>query len=236
MTALTRFLLKSYTRKHAYFAPLAATLISMFILYSYKPNPVMDSYAVTSVFLFIGSAWIALSFLNHSSPQQEQIHIIHIGNMRKYLLSQILALIVPVILCTFIFILYPIVTKMFGEPVQVHQLFLAISAHFVMGLLGITLALFFQKAWMRNGTRATAVLVILVIVSIGAKAITGSLPDPLTWLIWVLPPVSPMMDSLLNSKTVPAPVAWGTVGYGIIYSLVLGFVYMLVSVRRDART
>ncbi|MBE9913156.1 hypothetical protein G8C92_03765 [Paenibacillus donghaensis] len=236
MFALTRFLLQSYTRKHAYFAAFAATLISMGLIYSYKPNPVMDSYAVTSVFLFVGSAWIALSFLNHAGPQQEQLHMIHIGSMRKYLLSQITALIIPVILLTFIFILYPIVFRMFGEPVRFHELMLAICGHLVMGILGFALALFCQKGLMANGTRATSILLILIIVSIAAKSLTGLLPEALAWLRWILPPVSLMMNGLMNSKSIPTYEVWGTLGYGLFYFAVLVLVYTAISVRRDART
>ncbi len=237
MIALARFLLKSYTRKHAYFPPLAATLIAMFILYSYKPNPILDSYAVTSVFLFIGAAWMGLTFLNHSSPQQEQLHIIHIGSMRKYLLSQIMALVVPVVFLTVIFILFPILMHMFARPVRADELLLAVSGHLILGMLGVTLSLFFQSARMRNGTQATALLLIIIIVSIGAKSIADLLPSSLVWLPWLLPPVSPMMDGLLHAGSGLAHrEVWAMLGYGFIYSLLLGLIYVYMSMRRDART
>jgi len=236
MIALSRFLLRSYTRKHAYFAPLAATLIAMFLLYTYKPNPVMDSYAVTSVFLFVGSAWLALTFLNHGSPQQEQLHITHIGGMKRYLFSQIMALLVPVAMCTAIFMLYPIAAQMFDRPVRIGEFLLAVCGHLVMGGLGASLALFFQSAWMPNGSRAVALLLALVIASIGAKSIAGLLPEQLRWLRWIFPPVSPIMDVLLNGGAEPSHKVWLTLGYGLVYALLLGLVYMLVSLRRDART
>ncbi|MEC0373465.1 hypothetical protein [Paenibacillus chibensis] len=237
MIALARFMLRSYTRRHTYFAPLAATLIAMFILYSYKPNPVMDSYSVTSVFLFLGAAWMGRTFLNHVSPQQEQLHVTQIGSMKKYLLSQMMALFVPIVLFTVLFILFPIVTKMFVRPVHADELWLAAFGHLVMGMLGAALSLFFQTALMPNGARATAMLLIVVIVSIGAKSITAHLPSPLAWLRWLLPPVSSLMDGLLNTGTTVSPhEVWGMVGYGLAYSLALVLVYMYVSVRRDART
>ncbi|WP_339321269.1 hypothetical protein [Paenibacillus sp. FSL W8-0194] len=236
MLALSRFMLKSYTRKHAYFAPLAATLIAMFLLYTYKPNPVMDSYAVTSAFLFVGSAWIALTFLNHGTPQQEQLHIIHAGSMKRYLLSQMLALLVPVALCTVLFVLYPLAAQMFDRSVRMGELFLAAAAHLIMGMLGTALAMFFQSAWMPNGTRATALLLVLVVASLGAKSIVGLLPEQLGWLRWFFPPVSLMLDRLLDSGVAPLHKLWGILGYGLVYALLLGLVYVLVSVRRDART
>ncbi|MEI0740004.1 hypothetical protein VQ056_31045 [Paenibacillus sp. JTLBN-2024] len=118
-------------------APLAATLIAMFLLYTYKPNPVMDSYAVTSVFLFVGSAWLALTFLNHGSPQQEQLHITHIGGMKRYLFSQIMALLVPVAMCMAIFMLYPIAAQMFDRPVRIGEFLLAVGGHLVAGGLAL---------------------------------------------------------------------------------------------------
>ncbi|GIP27280.1 hypothetical protein J23TS9_24100 [Paenibacillus sp. J23TS9] len=236
MIALVRFLLKSYTRKHAYFAPLAATLIAMFLLYSYKPNPVMDSYAVTSVFLFIGAAWLGLTFLNHGSPQQEQLHIIHIGSMKKYLFSQILALLIPVILLTVIFIVFPILTHMFNRPVYLNELLMAICGHVILGILGFMLSLFFQTAWMPNGARAIAIMLIVVIVSLGAKSIIARLPFPFAWIRWILPPVSPIMDGLINSTVFTPEQVWGAIGYGLVYILLLYLIYMFISVRRDART
>lgn len=236
MLPLASFLLKSYTRSYRYFAPLAAVMVAMLLLYSYKPNPVMDSYAVTSVFLFIGAAWIGVSFLNHGNPRLEQLSVIHIGSLRKYAVSQILALLVPVILLVAFLILYPIITHMFAETVSLRQWMIAVAGHLTMGMLGLAVSFFFQLAFIPSSSRATAILEIIIIVSLGTESILAKLPSTFSWLHWIVPPAAPMMETELNSDHLSLTAVWGTIGYALIYALLLTAIYLIYSARRDART
>ena len=79
MGSLIHYMLASYTRSYRYFAPMAFMLISVVFIYSYRPNPIMDSYAVTAAFLFVGSAWLGLNFLNHDQGRQTMLLIVHSG-------------------------------------------------------------------------------------------------------------------------------------------------------------
>lgn len=78
MRSLIAYFLRSYTFSQRYFAPVAGTLIAVLILYSYKPNPVMNSYAASAVMLFVGCAWLGLSFLNHEQAVQRQVAVVHL--------------------------------------------------------------------------------------------------------------------------------------------------------------
>ena len=62
MGSLIHYMLASYTRSYRYFAPMAFMLISVVFIYSYRPNPIMDSYAVTAISVCrLRLAWFELS-------------------------------------------------------------------------------------------------------------------------------------------------------------------------------
>lgn len=50
MIHLICYLLKNYIRSQKYVAPVIFYIITMLLIYSYKPNPVADSYSVTGMF------------------------------------------------------------------------------------------------------------------------------------------------------------------------------------------
>ncbi|WP_145134847.1 hypothetical protein [Paenibacillus sp. Y412MC10] len=236
MIRLATFLLASYIRSYRYFAPVGSMLIAMMLLYSYKPNPVMDSYAVTSAFLFVGGAWLSFSFLNHAGAVLEQLSVIHAGSMRKYAASQMLALLAVIVFLSAFFLLYPVVMNMFAETVSARQWLIASSGHLALGMLGAGISYFLQAAYIRNISRATAILLIIVILSIGARQIAAKLPAGLSWIRWAFPPVAEMIDTLMGSDTALLTGVWGVIGYAYLYAFALAAAYWIFSAYRDART
>lgn len=115
MNSLIAYMLRSYTRSQRYFGPLAGIVIAVQILYSYKPNPVMNSYAATAVMLFISCAWMGLSFLNHEHPVHRQIAVVHLRSAVKHSVGGILSLAFLTLLLDLILVIYPWVTGHFAE-------------------------------------------------------------------------------------------------------------------------
>nr|WP_144921905.1 hypothetical protein [Paenibacillus bovis] len=60
MLELIKYSLHDYVRSHKYFAPISTYIILIIVFYTYKPNPVLDSYAVTASMLYVVSAWLCI--------------------------------------------------------------------------------------------------------------------------------------------------------------------------------
>ena len=129
MRPLIAYMLRSYTRSQRYFAPLSGMVIAVLVLYSYKPNPVMNSYAATAVIMFVGCASLGLSFLNHEHVVQRQVIIVHLRSARKYSVGGILSLAILILLLDVLIVLYPMIAGEFSEKVGTYRLILALIGH-----------------------------------------------------------------------------------------------------------
>ncbi|WP_234032640.1 hypothetical protein [Paenibacillus faecalis] len=231
---LLRYLLVSYTRSNRYFGPIAFMVISVLILYSYKPNPIMDSYAVTSTLLFIGCAWLGTSFLNHDQGRQNVLLILHNGSALKFYATQYTALLLISSLISLATVAYPLVTGMFAEPVGLTRLLVALAAHILLSGLGAGVSLFFQPGWIENQGRAAGFMLILIVLSIAGISIADLLPKGIHLLAYLLPPVSLMIDTLMHADQRGVLQSTYILLFTFGYTAVLLAIYLKASLAKDA--
>ncbi|WP_410510922.1 hypothetical protein PaeBR_12375 [Paenibacillus sp. BR2-3] len=237
MMPLISYLLKSYTRSQRYFAPLAGVVIAVLVLYSYRPNPVMNSYAASAVILFIGCASLGLSFLNHEHPVQRQLAIVHLRSARRYSMGGILALGILTLLFDVIIVMYPVITGQFSEPAGIYRIILALIGHALLGMLGVSLSLMLQSSWVPKRNHSTGLILGILILSIGGTQISGLLTGPLLPLRLLLPPVAPVMNALMDGDTLPVSSMLSSFVHVLLYIALLMSVYLYKSGYKDyART
>jgi hypothetical protein len=234
MTSLILYMLRSYTLSQRYFASFAGIIIAVLILYSYTPNPVMNSYAATAVILFIGCAWMGLSFLNHEHPVQRQLTTLHVSSARKYSAGSILTLAVLTLLLGMLVVVYPLAAGRFDEEAGAYRIGLALVGHGLLGMLGVSLSLYLQTSVVKKSSHATGMLLAIIILSIGGAKIAEALPPGARVLLrLLLPPVSPLMDALMNADQLPGTdMLIAFIHVSLYIALLIGF-YMYWTGRRD---
>ncbi|QSF42762.1 hypothetical protein [Paenibacillus tianjinensis] len=231
MRPLITYMLKSYTSSQRYFAPVASIVISVLFLYTYKPNPVMSSYAATAIILFIGCAWMGLSFLNHEQAVQRQVILVHLQSTVKYGLGGILTLALFTLVLALLVVVYPVVTGSFVEPAGLYHMTLAFAGHMLLGMLGISIALYLQTSWVPKSSYAIGILLIILIVSVGGKKLEELIPGPAVCVL--LPPAAPMMNALMNADELSFMSLLGSFAHVLVYILLLCGFYLYRSGRMD---
>jgi hypothetical protein len=231
MKPLILYLLRSYSSSQRYFAPLAATLIPMLILYSYKPNPVMSSYSATAVIQFVGSAWLGISFLNHQQPVQRQVSIVRLRSAVRHSIGELLTLVVLTMLLVLINVLYPVATGSFGEHPGLLQMVMAITGHLLCGFLGIAISLYLQASWVPKNSYAIGLMLTVIVLSIGGAGVASIVPGPFVPVL--LPPVSRLMDAMMNADGQPQSVFWNAALHALLYISVLTGLYLFRTSRMD---
>lgn len=231
--ALIAYMLRSYTQSQRFFAPLAGIVIAVLVLYSYKPNPVMNSYAATSVIMFIGCACMGLSFLNHEHAVQRQVVIVHLRSVRAYAVGGILTLTSLLVLLGIMIVLYPLLTGQFQEAVGIYRLMLALVGHGLLGLLGIAIALYLQSSWVQKRAHATGLMLGIIILSVGGTQISNQLPGPLTSVVLLLPPVAPVMNALMNADSLPGSHIMVVFAQVCLYIAILITIYLNRAAKKD---
>ncbi|RDW17284.1 hypothetical protein [Oceanobacillus chungangensis] len=232
MKALIKFSLHDYLRSHKYFPPISTFIILILIYYSYRPNPIIDSYAVTAMILYIISAWLCISVLSLDPPVQRQLMVLHIGGENRYYLSKIISvLLISIILTVYAFI-YPIIFGMFDESVTLTIGLVSLVNHVFLSILGISIASLFSKIITENAINSYGGLALTIIISFAALGVYDALPSYLKNIVWIIPPATSTQTPLINWNGENVldlylfPFIWI-----IIYSLIVLYLFIKLAKR-----
>lgn len=195
---LITYMLKSYSRSYRYFPPLIFCLLGIVLVYSYRPNPIMESYAITSIVIYLISAWFCYSFIHSMDETQGHILILHSGSVRTYLIGQMVTVLICCFLLSLFALFYPITMNMFDETVRVYQLLLALLVHVELALLGILVALFFNKSFYQSARFSIAMIFIVLIITTVKDGVIKDFGAGLAFLFWLLPPASQTFNLLIH--------------------------------------
>ncbi|MFD1066443.1 hypothetical protein [Oceanobacillus locisalsi] len=233
MKEVIQYSLHDYIRSHKYFPPISTFVVLIFIFYTYKPNPIVDSYAITSLFLFIVSAWLCISVLSLDSHVQRQLMMVHVRSSYRYYVAKLTAVwLIALLLAVFAF-LYPIIFNLFSDSVTFHVGFVAFINHMLLAMLGVCVAAFFSKGMMESAINAYGGLALTIILSIAALGIRNALPASIKYITWILPPATVTQQPLFQweEETLSSlsyfPFLWIAMYTGIIM-----FLFLIIANRR----
>lgn len=227
MKDVIKYSLQDYVRSHKYFPPISTFFMLIVVFYTYKPNPIVDSYAITALFLFVISAWLCMSVLSLDSSVQRQLMILHLGSSYRYYLAKLLSVALITVLLTVFAFLYPIMFNMFSGSVSPAVGFISFINHLLLAALGICIAAFFSKVMMDSAINAFGGLVLTIILSIAALGIENILPASFKNTVWLLPPATITQRPLIQweeeslSSISCLPFLWIGIYTGIILLLFL---------------
>ncbi|WP_152655062.1 hypothetical protein [Oceanobacillus sp. CFH 90083] len=198
MKEVITYSLHDYVRSHKYFPPISTYFVLILVFYTYKPNPIVDSYAITALFLFVISAWLCMSVLSLDSPVQRQLLILHLGSSCQYYLAKLVTVWLITLLLTVFTFLYPIIFNMFSGTVSFTIGFVTFANHVLLATLGIGIASFFSKVMMESAINAYGGLALTIILSITALGIHEALPASIRYVTWLLPPATVTQQPLIQ--------------------------------------
>lgn len=229
---LIKYSLHDYIRSHKYFPPISTFFILIFVFYTYTPNPIIDSYAVTALILYVISAWLCISVLSLDPPVQRQIMILHIGSLNRYYLSKLISVLLISIMLTVYAFIYPIVFNMFNETVTITIGLVSLLNHILLGILGICVASLFSKVITESAVNSFGGLSLIIVISLAALGIYDVLPSFLKNIVWIIPPAASTQSSLINwnGESIMSlsifPFIWI-----IIYSMLLLYLFLKLARR-----
>lgn len=198
MKALIKYSLHDYLRSHKYFPPISTFIIVIFVFYSYKPNPIIDSYAVTATILYIISAWLCMNVLALDPPVQRRLMILHIGGKYRYYISKLMTvLFISIILSAYAFV-YPIIFNMFNESVTLTIGLVSFVNHLFLSILGIAIACLFSKVITESVVNSYGGLALTIVISLAALGVHDVLPFYLKNIVWIIPPATSTQVLLSN--------------------------------------
>lgn len=224
------YLLRTYLRSNSYFAPCLLYFLITGLIYSYKPNPIADSYSVTATFLFFISCWVGRSLYHAESSDQRAVTLTHTPYRWKYYLSEWLSGIVVTFFLAFIAILFPVLMNMFERFPNTEEWITAVFGHFTLGILGTSLALLTQRSMIPKLNYGLYLLIIWSLTGVLHTQLISILPDSVQFISWILPPVLPLIQQMLTPESIWSML--GLASYSFVYAVILGSCYVYISSKK----
>lgn len=190
-----------YIKSYRYVPPASIFLIMLVVNYTYAPNPILSSYALTAIYLFFITAWLTLSFFHTEDSVQQNLTILHAKSKMKYFLSKYFTMFLFVLILAVVSVVYPIVFHMFGEPVTSDELIIGFLSHLLLGVLSVSISVLFTRnivMKLSNAWLGVSLALVVSLTSIGLKSVLPAVFQP---VICVLPPV-PGIIGLMEEKNI----------------------------------
>ncbi|MDI4643372.1 hypothetical protein [Cohnella hashimotonis] len=226
MLPLIRYHWSYYTKSYRYLAPLIAYVGLLLFIYTISPNPVLESYAFSSVWLFVVSAWIAWGLSDLEPETQQAVTALHAGSAGAYYASKLLLMAAIGLLLTAFAVLYPALTgKLERWPTRVEWL-AAASVHTAQSLLGTGIALWFTERGFGRSAASLPALIGVIVLSLASASAVAQLPEGMAFVRWLLPPAGILSEVLTGLEQGSAWTAAGASLYAFAYAGLLcgGFV------------
>ncbi|MBR2566810.1 MAG: hypothetical protein IKE29_19650 [Paenibacillus sp.] len=236
MYFLCRYLLQHHLRSQRFFAPMVIYVTTVMLFYSYKPNPIADSYSFTAMLLFGGAAWLGLMVMNTEPSGQIQLLIVHTGSKRKIAVGQMICAWIMALSLTVFTVGYPVLFGMFNRHPTANEWIITWSGHLTLSLLGISIAVFFQKSYISRFSRSMPALIIVLILSFIQVSLAEKLPEALRWIAGILPPAIYLVQEMMNTETMMLSSYFGIVLWNMVYAVVLLIIHFGWVNRREIRS
>jgi hypothetical protein len=234
MRALITYLLKDFFRSYRYFVPSSFYLIFVVWIYTHVPNPVMPSYATTSIILYLFSSWLAMNFLTSEPNVQQQITLIHSRSKRLYAISRITAIWMITLAFAVFAVVYPLFRGAFDQQVTWLQMTVALYGHLLLALMGIVSASLFHSLFRLKFIYSLGGLLICLVVSIAVGGMEERLPEQMAFILWLLPPAAELMYGLSNFDDLSLANSLLYQGYPFLYLLLYSaFVIRIMNRKMD---
>lgn len=203
LKALVSYMLKDYLRSYLYVPPVSLFCLWTFVAYTYVPNPVFSSYAVSCAVLYFVTAWLTITLVNREDATQLHITAVHARSFISVFLSKVIGVLIMISFLIMLAVLYPIWIGAFHRSVTMWDVLIAITAHFLISFLGVAVSLYFTKIWSRKTLSTWLLLVLILVISLVKGGIVEFLPRGFSFVTWVFPPSFAIMD-VLSQDTITA--------------------------------
>ncbi|MCA1060445.1 ABC transporter permease [Rossellomorea aquimaris] len=230
MNALIRYHVIHYLRSFTFIPPLTIFIFTLMLNYTYKPNPIYDSYSFTSLALFFMMGWFTVTVFHSEDQGQKEITLLHTGSQWKYHLALYIVCVMIALLLSLVSVLYPIVCHAFGNEIDPSHFILGFLSHFCLAILSIGLSTIFTRELVRHSLNTWWGVLSVLILSLAASAF----PDA-GLLDWLYPPVelSLTMMSISDGVTfIPVRFYW-EYGWIMLYGfLFVGIYFVMMKKKR----
>ncbi|MBD7985267.1 hypothetical protein H9649_11770 [Sporosarcina sp. Sa2YVA2] len=184
--------LKSYLRSLTFIPPVTMFVAWIVIFYTYSGVPIMSSYVITSVSLYLVMTWVAMNVFSLETATEKNLLFVQLKSKHAYLLGKWAVCFLAALVLGAIAILYPLIFSMFKEPIQSVQFIVAVLGHLVAAVFGMLIGSFFSITKLESKRFAWLSSMLVIVVSLAKEGIV-EMAHFFQWILLLFPPIHQVM-------------------------------------------
>jgi hypothetical protein len=201
MMAFMLYQLKSYIRSLKIIPPAFIFLAWIFILYAYNNQPILSSYGVSSIALYLVITWITMTIFTLEEESEKHILFTHLGSKVKFIVGKWMAVMILMIPLLLFSTMYPILTKSFKGNFTLEVFSFILYSHVVFSFLGIIIGTLFSATQLTTKKYAWLSAVFIIVVSLASKSLM-ELSFILKFILWIFPPVYEVLNHMTGGDKI----------------------------------
>ncbi|NMD71000.1 hypothetical protein HHO41_11905 [Bacillus sp. DNRA2] len=213
MSAFIRYQLTSFIRSLKFIPPTTLFLAWVFILYAYNNAPILSSYGVSSIGLYITMTWMTMALFSLEEDSEKHMLFFQLGRKLNFLIGKWLSLLIVMIPLIIYGMLYPIIGNLFKGELTLNVIGLSIFSHLVFQAFGILVGTLFSSTNFSIKKYAWITAVLVIVVSLASTAMIERLPI-LKWVLWLFPPVFKIINHMEGEDMI---VLLDSLGFDILW-------------------
>ncbi|MGG0668414.1 hypothetical protein ABE073_07750 [Lederbergia citrisecunda] len=219
-----RYQFSSYVRSLTFIPPLTLFIGWIILFYTYSGVPIMSSYAVTCISLYLVMTWVAMSVFSLEGESEKNLLFVQLPSKRDYLWGKWVVCLLIASILGIIAIVYPLLINSFRETPQLVHISQAIYGHLFFTVFGIIVGSFFSNIKMESKKFAWLSAMLVIAISIAQEGIIEKAAI-FKWILLPFPPVSQILlhftdEALFIGKGFWRDAAW-VVCYSFFYFLII---------------
>ncbi len=173
MGALIRYHFITYIKSYRYIPPLALYIISLCMNYTYRPNPVLDSFFNTALFPLFSNHLVYDVAVSRGRFQSRSYYKTSCrGKRTKYFMSKLITCVLLFTFLSAVSIAYPVLLDMFEVDISTKQMVFGFIIHWTFSLLGMSIGLVFTRDVVREGSLSWFGPLFILIVTLAAAGVS----------------------------------------------------------------
>ncbi|MGE8206530.1 hypothetical protein ACQKP0_18630 [Heyndrickxia sp. NPDC080065] len=233
MTGFIHYQFKSYIRSLKIIPPLTVFTGWVIILYIYKGLPILSSYAITSIVLYLVMTWVVIGVFSIEEEAEKYILFVQLGSKYRFLWGKWAVCIMIAFVLSLYAIIYPVLMNNFKGPIMTIHIALSFYSHIFLALFGILVGSFFSVTSLASKKYSWLLAMLVMVLSISYERIVEKAVI-FKWLFILFPPIVNVTKYLSRDDTIHiGRDFWVYSGLAFVYMVVCMIVVVKMFLRKE---
>lgn len=199
MIAFTQYQFRNYFKSYQFIPPILFFVIWIIIQYLYKGQPILSSYASSSIGLLIISCWLTISIWNLESLNEKYLLFTQLESKLLFLISKWFFISLIHLMLILLSLFYPLILNRFSEDITLNQYIIALTLHIVVSIIGMLISTLIHNINFLSYKYTFLFIALIIIVSLSRPSLVQSY-SLLNYILWAVPPIGDVI-TLFKSDT-----------------------------------